>query len=80
MENKIAIVGIMLENRESVKELNKILTDYGDYIIGRLGIPYREKAVNVISITIDAPERNIEELNDKIKKLDNISAKTVILN
>ena len=55
METRVAVMGIIVENWDSVDELNALLHNYGEYIIGRMGIPYREKNINVISIAIDAP-------------------------
>jgi len=70
MENKVAVLGIIVECTNSVEELNALLHEYGSFIIGRLGIPYREKDINVISIAIDAPENVIVTLADKIAKID----------
>ena len=59
METRIALIGIILETRESVDELNHLLSEYGDYVIGRMGIPYREKGIHVISVAMDAPNNII---------------------
>ena len=75
MESTIAIIGIFVKNWESVPELNKLLTEHGEYIIGRLGIPYHNKHINVISIVIDAPEDIVKNLCEKIGKLDGINSK-----
>ena len=56
METRVAVMGIIVETRESTEELNAILHDYGDYIIGRMGIPYKSKDIHIISIAIDAPQ------------------------
>ena len=69
-------MSIIVEKNESVEMLNAILHDYGDYIIGRMGIPYREKKVNIISIAIDAPQDAISALSGKIGKLSGVSVKT----
>ena len=69
-------MSIIVEKNESVEMLNAILHDYGDYIIGRIGIPYREKKVNIISIAIDAPQDTISALSGKIGKLSGVSVKT----
>lgn len=76
METRVAIIGIIVENSESVSGLNAILHEYGSYIIGRMGIPYSEKNVSVISVAVDAPQDVISALSGKIGKLDGISAKT----
>ncbi|MBR3152325.1 MAG: iron-only hydrogenase system regulator [Clostridia bacterium] len=74
MDTKIATIGIIVDNIESVPELNFILSDYGDYIVGRLGVPYHKKKVNIISIIMDAPEETIKELEDKVGKLKGVSS------
>lgn len=76
METRVAVMSIIVEKNESVEILNAILHDYGDYIIGRMGIPYREKKVNIISIAIDAPQDTISALSGKIGKLSGVSVKT----
>lgn len=80
MQTRVAIIGIIVENYDSVDTLNAILHDYGTYIIGRMGLPYREKHINIISIAIDAPQDIINALSGKIGKIDGISAKTVYSN
>ena len=76
METRVAVIGIVVENTESVERLNAILHEYGEYIIGRMGIPYRQRKINVISIAIDAPQDVISTLSGKIGRLDGVSAKT----
>ena len=76
METRIAVIGIVVENPASVEELNGILHDYRDCIIGRMGIPYRQKNLNIISIAVDAPQDVISALSDKIGKLQGVSSKT----
>lgn len=80
METRIALIGVIVENTESVEQLNHLLHEYGGYIIGRMGIPYREKGVNIISVAIDAPQDIINALSGKIGRLSGISAKTVYSN
>lgn len=80
METRVAIVGIIVENMESVKYLNDILHEYGNYIIGRLGLPYPKKHVNVITVVVDAPQDVINALSGKIGKLNGITAKTISSN
>ncbi|MBQ0059871.1 MAG: iron-only hydrogenase system regulator [Lachnospiraceae bacterium] len=75
METRVAIIGIIVEDPESIPTLNEILHDYREYIVGRMGIPYRPKNVNVISIVVDAPQDQISALSGKIGKLPGISAK-----
>ena len=80
METRIALIGIIIENTESVEQLNHLLHEYGTYIIGRMGIPYRERQVHIISVAIDAPQDVINALSGKIGRLNGISAKTVSWN
>ena len=79
-ETRIAVVGIIVEDKEAVGEINRILHDYSPYIIGRMGIPYREKGINIISIAIDAPQDVISTLSGKIGRLSGISTKTAYSN
>ena len=69
----IAIIGIIVKNIESVPELNKILSEYGEHIIGRMGIPHKEKEINIITIVIESTQEIIDNLSNKIKALDGIS-------
>lgn len=80
METRIAVIGIIVENTESVEALNAVLHEYGKYIIGRMGIPYREKGVNIVSIAVDAPQDVISTLAGKIGNLSGVSAKTAYSN
>lgn len=77
METRIALIGIIVEDTNAVENVNEILHNYGSYIIGRMGIPYREKQVNIISIVIDAPNDVISSLSDKLGMIKGISVKTV---
>ena len=76
MQTRVAVMSIIVENGEGVAELNAILHDYGDYIIGRMGIPYRQRGINIISVAIDAPQDTIAALSGKIGKLKGVSVKT----
>lgn len=76
METRIAVIGIIVENIESVEKLNHLLHTYGQYIVGRMGIPYRERSINIVSIAVDAPQDIISTLTGKIGKLVGISVKT----
>ena len=80
METRVAVMGIIVENPDSVERLNALLHDYSAYIIGRMGIPYREKHISIVSIAIDAPQDTIAALSGKIGKLDGISVKTAYSN
>ena len=80
MENKIAVIGIIVENRKSVPEINRLLSDFGDYIIGRMGIPYHKRDISIISVAIDAPKDKIEKLTEKLSELEFIQVKTTYEN
>ncbi len=80
MEKRVAVMGIIVESMDIVEHLNSILHEYAKYIIGRMGIPYREKNISIISIAIDAPQDEISALSGKIGKLPGISVKTAYSN
>lgn len=80
MDTRIALIGIIVEREDRVEQLNRLLHEYGEYIIGRMGIPYRKKEINIISVAVDAPQDVISALSGKIGRLDGISAKTVYSN
>ena len=76
VEGRVAVIGIIIEQEESVEKLNAVLHEYGRYIIGRMGIPYREQGINIVSIAIDAPQDVISALTGKIGRLTGISVKS----
>lgn len=76
MDTRVALISIIVEKQTSVDELNRLLHDYRDFIICRMGLPYRERNVNIISIGIDAPTDVINALTGKLGNLDGISTKT----
>ncbi len=80
MENRVAIIGIIVENLASAEALNAILHEYSAYIIGRMGIPYREKKISIISVAVDAPEDVISAMAGKVGRLEGVSAKTAYSN
>lgn len=80
MQTRVAVMGIVVENTDSVERLNTLLHEYGSYIIGRMGIPYRVRNINIVSIAIDAPQDVISALSGKIGNLDGISVKTAYSN
>ena len=80
METRIALIGIIVENPDSVEQLNHLLHDYGSFIVGRRGIPYEKKNGNIISVAIDAPQDIISALSGRIGRLDGIGVKTVYSN
>lgn len=77
METRIAVIAIVIENKDSVEKLNAILHEYGEYIVGRMGIPYPKRRVSVISIVVDAPSDVISALSGKLGMLPQVSSKTV---
>ena len=76
METRVAVMSIIVENSEAVERLNGILHEYGEFIIGRMGIPYRKRKVNIIAIALDAPQNTISALSGKIGNLSGVSVKT----
>lgn len=73
---RVAVMSIIVENNESVETLNGLLHESGQYIIGRMGIPYRKRGINIISIALDAPQDVISALSGKIGNLPGVSVKT----
>ncbi len=80
MDTRVAIIGIIVENDGCIEKLNKILHSYKEYIIGRMGLPYRQKSISIISIAIDAPQDVISALSGKLGRLHGISTKTAYSN
>ena len=80
METRVAVIGIIVEEPGSVEQLNGVLHEYSGYIIGRMGIPYREKGIQIISIAIDAPQDVISTLTGKIGRIKGVSNKAAYSN
>ncbi len=80
METRVAVMGIIVEESDSVEGLNALLHEYAEYIIGRMGIPYKKRNVSVVSIAIDAPQDVISALTGKIGRLKGVSVKTAYSN
>ena len=76
-ETRIALIGIIIEEEKGITPTNQLLHEYRDFIVGRMGIPYREKDINIISIVLDAPENAISTLSGKLGMLDGISVKSM---
>lgn len=74
---RIALIGILIEKESSVEPVNQTLHNYREYIVGRMGIPYREKDVNIISVVLDAPEDTISTLSGKLGMIDGITVKSM---
>ncbi|MBC3803781.1 iron-only hydrogenase system regulator [Acetobacterium fimetarium] len=77
METRIGLIGIVVEKKEAVGKLNSILNDYSEYIVGRMGIPYHQRNVSVISVVVDASTNVISSLSGKLGMIDGVSIKTV---
>lgn len=77
METRVALIGIIVENTDAVVKINSLLHEYGEYIIGRMGLPYREKNINIISIVIDAEADVISTLAGKLGMLKGVNVKTI---
>lgn len=77
METRVALIGIIVENREAVDRMNAILHQYAEYVVGRMGIPHRERDISVISVVVDAPGNVISALSGKLGMLPGISTKTI---
>ena len=77
MENRVAVIAVIVENSEQVSALNALLHEYAPHIIGRMGIPHREKGISIISVAVDAPQDVISALSGRIGRLEGVTAKTV---
>ena len=80
METRVAVIGIIVEDPQNIEVLNNILPEYSQYIIGRMGIPYKERNINIISLAVDAPQDAISTLSGKIGRIKGISVKTAYSN
>lgn len=80
MDTRVAVISIIVENKNAIERLNHLLQEESEYIIGRMGVPYREKGVSIISIVIDAPQNRISTLSGKIGRMEGVSAKTAYSN
>lgn len=74
--NRLAIIAIVVENKDSALEINGLLHEFGSYIIGRMGIPYPSRNVSLISVAIDAPETSISALTGKLGRIEGVTVKT----
>ena len=77
METKIALVGIVVETTDAVTQINDLLHRYGEYIIGRMGVPHRERGVSIISVAMDAPADVISALSGKLGNIPGVTSKTI---
>ncbi|MBS5022002.1 MAG: iron-only hydrogenase system regulator [Firmicutes bacterium] len=76
-ENRIAAVSIIVSDRSASEKINAALSAYGEYILGRMGIPYKEKGVSVLSVVLDAPVEITNALTGKLGKIENVSVKAL---
>lgn len=77
MDTRVALIGIVVEDKAAVAKLNDILSKYGDYIVGRMGIPHRERNISIISVVVDAPQNVIAALSGKLGAIDGATSKTI---
>lgn len=77
MENRISLIGIIVQDTDSAEKINQLLHEYGEYIVGRMGLPYRCRGVNIISVILDAPNPVISALSGKLGMLPGVNTKTV---
>jgi putative iron-only hydrogenase system regulator len=75
METRVALIGIIVEDPEAAEKVNAILHEYGRWIIGRMGLPYRERKIHIISVVMDAPQDTISQASGKIGRLEGVTAK-----
>ena len=80
MNTRVAVMAIIVEKDEAVEPLNRLLHEYGDCIIGRMGLPYRQRNINIVSIALDAPQDTIAALAGKLGSIDGVSVKTAYSN
>ena len=77
MDSRVAVISIIVTEADKAEELNELLHEYSSYILGRMGIPYREKGLNIISVTIDAPMDKINSLSGSLGRIEGITARVV---
>lgn len=80
MQTRVAVMSAIVENTESVEKLNELLHQYGEFIIGRMGLPYKTRKINIVSIALDAPQDTISSLAGKLGNLPGVSVKTAYSN
>ena len=80
IETRVAVISIIVENEDAAQKINEILHEYRNYVIGRMGIPYRDNGISIISVAVDAPQEKISALSGRIGRLPGISAKTAYSN
>lgn len=76
-EKRLCVLSILVEDRKEAEKVNGYLSEYGGYVVGRMGIPYRERGVSVLCVVLDAPSAAVNALTGKIGKLDGVTAKAL---
>lgn len=76
-ENRIAVLGIIVSDGEAVEAVNALLHEYGEYVVGRMGLPMRDRGINAITLVLDAPANAINALSGKLGRVDGVSAKAL---
>lgn len=77
MDTRVAVMAVIAESFDSSEQINSILHEYREFVIGRMGVPHRDKGVNIISVALDAPQDKINSLAGRIGRLDGVTAKTL---
>lgn len=77
MESRVALLGIVVENEAAVDQLNALLHQYRQWIIGRMGLPYQKRKISIISVAVDAPQDIVSALSGKLGRLPGVSTKTL---
>lgn len=80
MQTRIAVISIIVEKQEAVVALNDLLHQYSQYVIGRMGIPYRHRGISIISVAVEAPQDAISALSGKLGRMEGVSAKATYSN
>ena len=80
MQTRVAVMAIIVEQLQAAEKLNAVLHEYGEHIIGRMGLPYREKGVHIVSVALDAPQDTISALAGKLGNIEGVSVKTAYSN
>ena len=77
MENRVAIIAIIVEDIKKAIEVNNVLHEYSEFIVGRMGLPYKQRGINIISIVVDAPHDDISAMSGKIGRIEGVTANTL---
>lgn len=80
MQTRVAVMSIIVENTDYAEEINNILHAYGQYVIGRMGLPYRQKKISIISVAVDAPQNVISAMAGKLGRIPGVNIKTAYSN